>query len=139
MLSRLAMKVSRLSPTDGTGVGAEVSRAWLALRNGVWILTMFWQNWAGLLSALFAGEIAGWPTLDRYRLVFATLNALPTATISSVSGTSAIGAAWFLAAESSFSACDVLGVPACDKSGALKGVQPSAGSMNASSRALSLP
>ena len=43
MLSRLAMKVSRFSPTAGTGVARVASRAWLAARNGVWMFTMFWQ------------------------------------------------------------------------------------------------
>ena len=40
---RLARKVSRLLPTAGTGDGAVASSAWLALRNAVWTLTMFWQ------------------------------------------------------------------------------------------------
>src|ERR1700676_1768834 len=43
MSIRLARKVSRLLPTAGTGEGAPASSAWLALRNAVWMLTMFWQ------------------------------------------------------------------------------------------------
>ena len=53
----------------------------------------------------------GWPTLDRYRSVFCWLNALLTSTISSFSGTSAFGCGLVSAADSSSSACDVLGVP----------------------------
>ena len=67
------------------------------------------------------------------------LKALLTRVISSFSGTSAIGAAWFLAADSSSRACEVPGVPALDRSGAVNGVQPSVGSRNASSSTLSLP
>src|SRR5690242_7419352 len=83
--------------------------------------------------------MAGWPTLARYRLVLAALKAVPTSTIGSFSGTSATGAAWFLAADSSSRACDVPGAPPWDRSGAVKGLQPSAGSRKPSSSTLSLP
>ena len=46
---------------------------------------------------------------------------------------------WFLAEDSSFRACEVPGVAAWDRSGASNGVQPSVGSRNSSSSALSLP
>src|SRR5260370_42208780 len=119
------MKVSRLSPTDGTGErqGAIISWSWL--RNGIWNLIMFWEYPTGPSTGLLAFETAGWPALDRYRSVFATLNALCTSTIGSFSVTSALGAAWFLAADSSSSAWEVRGAPACDGSGASKGRQPS--------------
>ena len=74
-----------------------------------------------------APETAGWPMLDRYRSVFATLNSSCTSTIRSFSGTRATGAAWLRAAESSSSAWDVPGDPPCDRSGAWKFLQPSAG------------
>src|SRR5215467_5839725 len=103
------------------------------------MLIMFWQNPAGASTALFPGEIVGWPSLDRYRSVFAALKAFLTSTIGSFSGTSATGAAWLLAADNSSRACDVPGAPPCDRSGAVKGLQPSTGSTKASSSALSLP
>ena len=43
MLSRFAMKVSKLVAYPATGDAPVASRAWLAARNGVWMLTMFWQ------------------------------------------------------------------------------------------------
>src|SRR5258708_6110992 len=43
MLSRLARKVSRLLPTAGTGLVPVASSVWLLARNGVCVLTMFWQ------------------------------------------------------------------------------------------------
>src|SRR5260370_16927276 len=112
------MKVSRLSPTDGTGErqGAIISWSWL--RNGIWNLIMFWQYPAGPSTGLLAFETAGWPTLDRYRSVFATLNALCTSTIGSFSGTSALGAAWFLPADNSSTACEVPAAPPSDRSAA---------------------
>src|SRR6266849_2421487 len=88
------------------------------------MLIMFWQNFAGLSAASVPGETAGWPTLDRYRSFF---------------GTSATGAAWLLAADSSSKACDAPGAPPRDRSGAVKGLQPSTGSTKPSSSALSLP
>src|SRR5580692_10280994 len=139
MSSRFAMKVSRLLPTDGTGDCPVASSASLPLRNRVWMLIMFWQNFAGLSAALFPGETSGWPTMDRYRSVFVALKALLTSTIGSFSGTSATGAAWLLAADSSSRACDVPGAPPRDRSGAAKGLQPSTGSRKSSSSALSLP
>src|ERR1039458_9155112 len=83
--------------------------------------------------------ITGWSTLVRYRLVFCWLNAPLTRVIGSFSGTSAIGAAWFLAANSSSRPWEVPGVPALLRSGAVNGVHPSAGSRNPFSSALSLP
>src|SRR5215469_14053102 len=139
MISRFAMNVSRLLPTDGTGNGPDASNVALSLRNRVWMLIMFWQKFTGLSAASFFFEITGWPTLDRYRSVFTALRALPTSTIGSFSGTSATGAAWLLPAESSSRACDVPGAPPCDKSGAVNGLQPSTGSTKPSSSALSLP
>src|SRR5258708_11138266 len=82
--------------------------------------------------------MGAWPTLDRYRLVLVALNALLTRTISSFSGTSAIGAAWFLAADSSSRPCEVPAAPVV-RSGAVNGVHPSVGSRNPFSSALSLP
>src|ERR1700722_17045845 len=83
--------------------------------------------------------INGWSTLVRYRLDFCWLNTPLTRVIGSFSGTSAIGAAWFLAANSSSSAWAVPGVPALLRSGAVNGVHPSVGSTKALSSALSLP
>src|SRR5262249_33892062 len=139
MFSRLAMNVSRLFPTVGTGDVPVASRAWLLARNGVWMLTMFWQNIAGLLVLSLNDETSGWPTSARYRSVFCRLKVLLTSDISSFSGTRATGARWFLAEDSSFRACEVPGVPCWDRSGASNGVQPSVGSRNASSSSLSLP
>src|ERR1700758_2912459 len=59
MLSLFAKKVSRLLPVPGTGVWPVASSAWLACRNGVWMLIMFWQYIAGLLVLLFAALTAG--------------------------------------------------------------------------------
>src|SRR5215467_7663130 len=139
MISRFAMKVSRLLPMDGTGDGPDASSAWLSFRNRAWMLIMFRQKFAGLLVVSFFDEMAGWPTLTRYRSVFAALGALPTSTMGSFSGTSATGAAWLLAADNSSRACDVPGAPPCERSGAVNGLQPSTGSTKASSSALSLP
>src|ERR1035441_3046548 len=75
----------------------------------------------------------------RYWLVLIALNAPLTSVISSFSGTSAMGASWFFAADSSSRACDVLSVPPCDRSGAMYGVQPSVGSRKKLISALSLP
>src|SRR5579875_2663521 len=80
-----------------------------------------------------------WSTPARYRLVLSRLNALFSRVIGSFSGVSATGACWSLAAISSSSVCDVPGVPAFDRSGAVNGVQPIAGSTNPLSSALSLP
>src|SRR5215469_953159 len=77
--------------------------------------------------------------LARYMSVFAMLKALSNSTIGSFSGTNAAGAAWLLAADSSSNACDVPGAPPSDRSGAVKGLQPSTGSTKSSSSALSLP
>ena len=67
------------------------------------------------------------------------LNALLTRAISSFSGTSAMGAVWFLAADSSLRACDVDGVPPWLRSGAVNAVQPRVGSRKSEISALSLP
>src|ERR1700724_4470288 len=83
--------------------------------------------------------MAGWPISDRYRLVLSALNALLTSVLSSFSGTSAAGAVAVATAESALSACESLGVPPIDRSGARNGVQPSVGSRNAVSSLLSLP
>src|SRR5215471_11722025 len=139
MISRFAMKVSRLVPTDGTGDGPDASSASWRLRNRAWMLIMFRQKFAGLSTALLLREMAGWPTLARYRFVLSTLKAFLTSTIGSFSGTSATGAAWLLAADNSSRACDVPGAPPCDRSGAVKGLQPSVGSTKSSRSALSLP
>src|SRR6266700_7156275 len=139
MISRFAMNVSRLLPTDGTGDGPDASSASWPLRNRVWMLIMFWQYFAGLSAASFADEMAGWPTIDLSWSVFVALKALLTSTIGSFSGTRATGAAWLLAADSSSRACDVPGAPPRDRSGAVKGLQPSTGSRKPSSRMLSLP
>ena len=82
---------------------------------------------------------SGWPTPSRYRLVLVRLSDPLTMVIGSFSGTSAIGACWLAAAESSSSVCEVPGRSASDRSGAVNGVQPSAGRTKLSSRALSLP
>ena len=71
MLSRFAMKVNRLSPVPGTGVAPVASSVWLAARNGVSMLTMFWQYIAGLSNLLFAPLIIVWPTSARYKSVLA--------------------------------------------------------------------
>src|SRR5215469_13639380 len=139
MISRFAMKVSRLVPTDGTGDGPDASSVSWLLRNRAWMLIMFRQKFAGVSTALLLREMACWPTLARYRFVLSTLKAFLTSTIGSFSGTSATGAAWLLPAESSSRACDVPGAPPCDKSGAVNGLQPSTGSTKPSSSALSLP
>src|SRR5580692_3908506 len=76
MFSRLAMNVSRLFPTASTGDVPVASSAWLLARNAVWMLTMFWQNMAGLLVTSLVGETSGWPTSARYRSVFCTLKLL---------------------------------------------------------------
>ena len=65
MLSRLAMKVNRLSPTDVTGDEPVASSVWLAARNGVWMSIMSWQNISGLLVRLFAAETGAWPISSR--------------------------------------------------------------------------
>src|SRR5450755_1697982 len=103
------------------------------------MLIMFWQNPAAVSGPLFRPETGGWPISDRYRLTFVMLGALLTSTISSFGGTSATGAAWLLAADNSFRACDVPGVPPIDRSGASNEVQPSVGLRNAASSLLSLP
>ena len=66
---------------------------------------------------------------------------MASSTIGSFSGTRAgiLGAFLGAAASSSSSACDVVGVLLFARSGAMNGVQPSTGSMNLSTRALSLP
>src|SRR5262245_48615307 len=84
--------------------------------------------------------MAGWPTSARYRLVLAG-SRLPLASsvIGLFSGTSAGTLGMFLAASSSSSAWEVAGVLLLARSGAVNGVQPSAGSRKLSTRALSLP
>ena len=72
-------------------------------------------------------------------MVLGRLSAPLTVVIGSFSGTSAIGACWLAAADSSSSVCDVPGRPALDRSGAVNAAQPSAGRMKLSSRVLSLP
>ena len=71
--------------------------------------------------------------------VFITLCCPSTAVIGSFSGTSATGAAWSAAAISSSVICEPERVLAAVLSQNWYGVQPSAGSMNLLTRALSLP
>src|ERR1700722_1685823 len=138
--SLFAMKVNRLSPTDGTGDEPVESSAWLAARNGAWMSTMFWQNIAGLLVLLFLALTGAWPISSRYRLVLAASNwPLLFSTISSFSGTSAATVGWCAADSSSSMAWELVSALLLARSGASNGVQPSNGSMNASSRVLSLP
>jgi hypothetical protein len=80
----------------------------------------------------------GWPTNDRYTLVFPTLNWLLTRTISSFVGTSPIEATWFTMALNSSSVWDAAVPPAVDTEGAMNGMRPSALSRNLVSSALSL-
>src|ERR1700722_18900029 len=140
MPSLFAMNVNRLSPTDGTGDEPVVSSAWLAARNGAWMSTMFWQNIAGLLVLLFCALTGAWPISSRYRLVLAASNwPLLFSTISSFSGTSAATVGWCADDSSSSIAWELVSALLFARSGAWKGVQPSSGSINASSRVLSLP
>src|SRR5207302_7543204 len=94
----------------------------------------------GLSHLSFCGLMAGWPTSARYMLVLAG-SRLPLASsvIGLFSGTRAGIRGMFLAASSSSSACEVAGVLLLARSGAMNGVQPSAGSRNLAIRALSLP
>src|ERR1700744_3058781 len=140
MLSRLARKVNRLLPTAVTGDWPVASVVWLAEMNGVWRLIMFWQYMAGLLVWVFWLLTGAWPTSSRYRLVLAVLTLpLPSSPISSFSGTSASRFGVFFSDSSSSIACEEVGWPLLARSGAWNGVQPSTGSMNRSSRVLSLP
>ena len=65
MLSRLARKVNRVSPTVGTGDEPVANRFWLAAMKGVWMSTRFWQNIAGLLVRSFRALIGAWPISSR--------------------------------------------------------------------------
>ena len=82
---------------------------------------------------------AGWFTPARYRLVLLTLVRPPTWVIGSLVGTSATGCPVHAAAASSFSATEDTMVPGSVRSGAVHGVQPSAGATNLSTSPLSLP
>ena len=64
---------------------------------------------------------------------------LPSSVISSFSGTSAVMAGWFFAASSSSIAWEDVGWLLLARSRTWNGVQPRTGSMNRSSRVLSLP
>src|SRR5580704_13251871 len=101
---------------------------------------MFWQNMAGLLLALVWLSTGACPISERYRSVLAASTEPPlSSTIPSFSGISAAALGWFLAASSSSSAWEVAMAPLFPRSGAISGVQPSAGSRKSSMSALSLP
>ena len=104
------------------------------------MLTMFWQYIAGLSFRLFWRVDRRLADLRPVQVGLGRVELpLASSTISSFSGTSAVMPGWFLAASSSSSAWEVVGVLLLARSGAMNGVQPSAGSMNSSIRVLSLP
>ena len=81
----------------------------------------------------------GWSTPIRNTFVFITLCCPLTSVIGSFSGTSATGWAWSAAASSSSVICEPDRPLAAVLSRNWYGAQPSAGSMNLLTRALSLP
>ena len=71
-LSLAAMKVNRLLPVAGAGDGKFCSALFCSLRNGVWMLSMSWQNVAAFSFAMAELSVGvaplgsrGWPTLFR--------------------------------------------------------------------------